>query len=126
MPITPAEQSRAVADKLSIDGWKDDWHDGPYNEAHRCLTCHRWNIPTHAHFSQPPPDLASPQGADLLMTALLLKIAPVAISFGMSTLTCRISIREGNGFNVKRFDGTGPNWRLALLDAAWRLLCEGK
>lgn len=66
-----------------------------------------------------PPNFLEPAGADALMTALLAAQYFVHSRPGV----CRISVIEG-GQITKRIHGDGPNWREALLDAAYKLLGE--
>ncbi len=111
--MNPAKQSRAVA--LALGLWKEgEKCDMPLVNRIVGAQCR------HGHYIDhhiPPPDLASPAGADALMTALGNQVA--AIHFGAGR--CRISVLRDE--QIVRFDAHGPNWRLALLDAAYQLLC---
>jgi len=117
--LPDADKIAHLCEHLDL-GWKPGMKCDDNSAFRRC------NI--HGYYHKGPEDIPPPvldaAFADKLMTALLLTVAPVAISFGAHNLTCRISIRAGNGFDVKRFDGYGPAWRAALIDAACKLFKE--
>jgi len=132
MPITPTEQSRAVA--LALGMWK---------EGEKCLIRRDDRgfpiigaLCQHGHYVDhdiPPPDLASPAGADLLMGALLkagYKLdqwqAPAGVHFSIlresklpATLDEALLPENREQFQF----AVDPDWKRAQLDAAYQLLC---
>lgn len=131
--MSAAEQSRAVCLKLPEIGWKEGekcvgaWVKLKTTICPRCGAHEELRTPllegecyTFGEHDIPPPDLASPAGADLLMTALWKRDIHIGIARSYVQL-----VPLGGGFHVEGLIING-NIRLALLDAAWRLLCEGK
>ena len=99
---TNDEKSRAVAEKLGL------WKTG--------------------HHYTPPPDLITPEGADMLMTALL-KAGYILDQWQGSTrvyYTIRDTTQQYHGvyYRPEHRVAVHPDWKRAQLDAAYKLLVE--
>jgi hypothetical protein len=125
--MTNEEKSREVAIVLKL--WK---------EGEKCTWCSIHNYYSkddfdgeyyHSDHDIPPPDLTTPEGADRLMTALIdgyrirFHTAPDMIDRSRHDIRCvLISTSWGTEWRSDDYN----NWREALLDAAYKLLCEDK
>lgn len=109
---TNADKFRFVAEKMGI----------PEQE---CQGCPDFNEATYVgdiatgyrHQSHDvPPDLTTPEGADLLMAQL--ESPNMMVVYRVET-DWAVRMEYGSGGMAR---GTGPNWREALLDATWKML----
>jgi hypothetical protein len=132
---TNDEKSRRVAEKLGL--WKiGQWcldlnchHEAAKHERPKKLF-----FPTRVNHYTPPPDLTTPEGADMLKTALLkagYKLdqweAPAGVHFSIlresklpSTLDEALLPENREQFRV----AVHPDWKRAQLDATYKLLVE--